>query len=25
VPVKPVIIEQARLIMPPDKQEKAKQ
>jgi peptidyl-prolyl cis-trans isomerase A (cyclophilin A)/peptidyl-prolyl cis-trans isomerase B (cyclophilin B) len=25
VPVKPVIIEQARLIMPPDKQDKAKQ
>ena len=25
VPVKPVVIEQARLIMPPDKQEKAKQ
>jgi len=25
VPVKPVLIEQARLIMPPDKQEKAKQ
>jgi hypothetical protein len=25
VPVKPVIIEQARLIIPPDKQDKAKQ